>query len=128
MSVHMFNAEIGRGTMSVSDLESNINDWVASNAEWVEDTEGHSLTERNTMSGDSWHGATVRFELSDAKDNLLQKFEDKLKNKVDWYRVHYHGCDHDETDRGGCSWQDKAEWTDKDVTIPSYIPDCEVTA
>lgn len=69
----------------------------------------------------------MRFLLTDAKANLLQKFTDKLMNKVDWYRVGYHECDHDEADRTGCGWQDTAEWADTNVTTPSGVPDFEVS-
>jgi len=42
---------------------------------------------------------------------------------VDWYRVGYHACEHDESTPSACSWDDKAEWTAKDVTVPSGVPD-----
>lgn len=122
--------------MSVSDLEARIDDWVASNAEWVEDTQPHELTERNTEidgSGATYYGIDVRFLKDDTKDNLLQKFTDKLKDKVDWYRVGYHECDHDaapEEWSEGAIWDPSVtpsaeahEWTAKDATIPSGVPD-----
>lgn len=129
MAVHMFRVFIGRGPMAVSDLESNIDDWVASNAEWEGDPTEHSLIETNTEmdgSGATYYTADVRFLLDDAKDNLLQKFTDKLKEKVAWYRVGYHECSHDEHNPAPCVWQDRVEWTAKDVSIPTDIPDVEV--
>lgn len=121
----MFRVFIGRGKMSINDLKTRINNWVSSNAEWTEDSVDHTLTERNTAldgSGATYHAIDVRFLDSDAKSNLQQKCEDKLVNKCDWYRLGYHNCDHDESDRQGCSWDDEREWTAKDQTIPSAIP------
>lgn len=133
MTVHMFRVYIGRGKMSIPDLETRIDDWVQSNAEWVEDSTEHVLTERNTAldgSGATFHSIDVRFEKSNAKSNLFQKFEDKLVNKVGWYRVGYHECNHDDGAGGGCSFDaaedpnaEAREWTAKDVTIDSNIPD-----
>lgn len=99
MAVHMFRCCIGAGPMAVADLDARIDDWVASNAVWDGDSSDHTLTEVNTEpdgSGATYHAIPVRFLLDDAKDNLLQKFTDKLVNKVGWYRVGYHSCTHDE--------------------------------
>lgn len=127
MTVHMFRVFIGRGGMSLSELQTAIDDWVASNGEWTEDTVEHTLTERTTAidgTGEMYHGIDVRFLPENSKDNLLQKVTDKVENKVDWYRVGYHACTHREGDgsSGPCSWDDWEDWTDKDVSIPSGVP------
>lgn len=129
MTVHMFRCFIGRGPMSLADLEARINEWVANNAEWMGDSVPHTLSERNTAidgSGETYYGIDVRFMQSDTKANILQKFTDKLKDKVAWYRVGYHACDHDEADATLCAWNDSAEWTGKDITIPAGVPTIEV--
>lgn len=129
MTVHMFRCHIGKGGMSVSDLETRIDDWVQSNAEWADDLDEHTIIEYNTEidgSGDTYHSIPVRFLQEDTKDNLLQKFTDKVKDKIAWYRVGYHECSHDKDNSSPCEWQDKVEWTDKDVTIPDGVPDFEV--
>lgn len=131
MSVHMFRVLVGRGPMTVAELETRINDWVGSNAEWESDPVDHSLVERNTRmdgSGVAYYGVSVRFELSDAKSNLLQKFMDKLENKVAWVRVGYHECTHSEDSPSGCGWSDSVEWTANDTAIPTGIPLFEVQA
>jgi hypothetical protein len=125
----MFRAFIGRGKMSTGDLETRINDWKDENNQWENDTVDHELSERNTEidgSGEIYYGIDVRFYQDDTKDNILQKFTDKLKDKVDWYRVGYHNCPHNEEDGGPCSWDDATEWTGKDVTIPSGVPTFDV--
>lgn len=124
MTVHMFRVFVGHGPMALSDLETRINDWVASNPDWTQDTVDHTLTERNTKSdatGETYYGVDVRFTEDDTKANLLQKLEDKLKDKVAWYRVGYHACGHDGSG-GICAWGDSTEWTAKDVIIPSGVP------
>lgn len=123
----MFRCFIGRGKMSITDLETRINDWVQSNAEWENDSVEHKLTERNTQvdgSGETFYSIDVRFLPQDNKANLQQKFTDKLVNKVEWYRVGYHECTHRDGDgsSGPCSWDDWVEWTAKDVTIPTGVP------
>lgn len=130
MAVHMFRCFIGVGEMSISDLEARINDWVANNHEWPDDSVPHTLAEYNTAvdgTGEAYHGVNVRFLKDDTKDNLLQKFTGKLKDKVAWYRVGYHECTHNQTDATPCEWNDKTEWSNKDVTIPGDIPTVEVT-
>lgn len=126
----MFRVLIGRGPMGVSDLETRINDWVDSNAEWTEDSVDHSLSERNTAldgSGVVYYSVSVRFQMADSKANLLQKLGDKLKQKVDWCRIGYHACSHNENSPSGCEWSDSVEWTAKDTTIPSGVLGFEVT-
>lgn len=97
MTVHMFRCFVGRGPMSITDLETRIDDWAASNAEWEDDSVEHTLTERNTEidgSGETYWAIDVRFLPTEDKANLLQKYTDKLVNKVAWYRVGYHNCTH----------------------------------
>lgn len=120
--------------MSVADLEARIDDWVQSNAEWTDDPTDHTLSERNTEmdgSGATYYATDVRFLLTDAKSILLQKFTDKLKDKVAWFRVGYHECTHHPLDEPNqpCSF-DPAEEPTADATeetfgtaIPSGVPD-----
>lgn len=128
MTVHMFRCFIGRGGMSVSDLETRIDDWIQSNPEWDGDNVPHALTERTTDGGATYHAVDVRFIPDETKANLTQKFTDKLVDKVAWYRVGYHACTHREGDgsSGPCSWDDSTEWAAKDVTIPSGVPTFDV--
>lgn len=115
--------------MNITDLETTIDDWVDSNATWEGDSVEHTLTERNTSmdgAGETYYAIDVRFLLDNGKDNLQQKFTDKLVNKVDWYRVGYHECGHDDENGGPCSWDDTTEWTDKDVSIPTGVPTLEM--
>lgn len=93
------------------------------------------LVERNTAidgSGTDYHAIDVRFlpsgEGGDTKDNLLQKLGDKLKNKVDWYRVGYHQCTHRDGDgsSGPCDWVDSNDWPDGG-SVPSDINDFDVS-
>lgn len=121
----MFRCFIGRGEMSTSDLQDAIDDWVGSNSPWEGDNYDHTLKQRitDTDGRDTYYRVNVRFLKDNGKDNLLQKFTDKLENKVDWYRVGYHDCiGHDSNKTHNCSWEDWQDWTDKDVTIPSGVP------
>lgn len=126
MTVHMVRVIIGpNDKMTLQQANDELDKWVNNHSEWVEDSTEHHVRETNTDPSGSgvtyWRGS-YRFEYSDAKDNLLQKCEDKLTDKCDWYRLGYHVCDHDESDRQGCSWDDEREWTAKDQSIPSDVP------
>lgn len=123
----MFRCFIGKGPMSESDLETRINDWVASNGEWTDDNTPHTLDIETTgvdNSGTQYYAIDVRFLPDNSKSNILQKFTDKLKDKVDWYRVGYHPCTKRDGDgsSGPCEWTDKTEWTAKDVSVPEGVP------
>jgi hypothetical protein len=119
----MFRVYIGKGKMSLTDLETRLNDWKTSNNQWTDDSIAHELNEYRDIDGNLiCHQMSIRFEQTDTKANLLQKLTDKLENKVDWYRVGYHACDHDEENSSPCSWDDVVEWTAKDVTIPNSVP------
>lgn len=130
MTVHMIRVCIGpNDKMTLQQANDALDTWVGNHSEWVEDSVEHAVSETNTQldgSGTAYWLGSYRFGYSDAKDNLVQKCEDKIVNKCDWYRLGYHICDHDENDRGGCSWDDEREWTAKDVTIPSGVPTFEV--
>lgn len=127
MTVHMIRVCAGLGgQMAVSDIEAALDDWVSKHSEWAKDTVPHTVSEANTEpdgSGTAYALGSYRFKWEDSKDNLFQKCGDKLKKKLDWYRLGYHECDHDADERAGCSWDDKREWTDKNVTIPAGVPD-----
>lgn len=123
MTVHMFRVFVGQGPMSVPDLDSRINDWVTSNGEWEDDSIHHHLRMIRTESGDFLcHMVDVRFVPDNSKANLLQKFEDKLKDKTGWYRVGYHECNSRSQDGPCPGWSDSVEWTAKDVSIPQEVP------
>lgn len=124
MSVHMIRVVASTNGMTLSEINTVMDDWMSNQSEWEADSTNHVITERETGSGILYYGGTYRLTFdSEPKDTLLQKCGDKLKNKVDWYRLGYHVCDHDETDRTGCSWDDEREWTDAGVSIPSDVPD-----
>lgn len=111
------------------DIDATVQNWVDNHTEWIEDTVAHTITGSNTAvdgTGTKYLRGTFRFEWSDDKTVLLDNCESTLQDYVDWYRLGYHQCLHDET--GGCDWDDKREWTASNVSIPSDIPDFDVTA
>lgn len=126
MTIHMIRVYIGPNSkMSLTQAKDAWQKWVTNHSEWTNDNTKHSLNKSNTRPDGSgtmyWHGS-CRFKLTDAKSNLIQKCEDKFVDKCDWYRLGYHKCDHDESQKGGCSWDDEREWTATNQTIPSDIP------
>lgn len=124
MAVHMIRVTASaEGDYSLDQLNAAMDDWVSKQSEWTADPITHQISERGGDDGAPvYRGGNYRFLLDDAKDNLLQKCENKLTNKVAWYRLGYHSCDHDETAPSPCSWDDQREWTDTGVTIPDNVP------
>lgn len=120
MTVHMIRVIASPGGMTLSELRTALDDWVANHSEWVADVEEHQITDAPF---DDYRAGTYRFKNTDAKSNLLQKCEDKLKNNLHWFRLGYHVCDHDEPPFDNCPWDDKREWSDKDHSIPPEVPD-----
>lgn len=113
------------GGMTLSEINSAMDDWMSKQSEWVSDPTEHAVTLVEPESGAaSYYQGNYRLTFdSDTKDNILQKLGDKLKTKVDWYRVGYHQCDHDQDTGTGCFWGDEREWTSKNTnSIPSHIP------
>lgn len=124
MTVHMIRVVVSiEGNFSLDQLNAAMDDWVSKQSEWVEDPNIHHITEiPQSEDGPGFRFGNYRFHLTDAKDNLLQKCENKLANKVSWYRLGYHLCEHDSENPPPCSWDDQREWTAKDVTIPDNVP------
>lgn len=123
MGVHMIRVIASRNGMTLTEINDALDTWVDNHSEWVEDPVNHHITEEKTDSGTVYYGGNYRFHTTDAKDNLLTKCGDKLKNKVEWYRLGYHSCDHNESDRQSCSWDDEREWSNSNSSIPSDAPD-----
>lgn len=120
----MFRVMLGpNDKRSLEETNSALDTWVANHSEWTGDYQEHRVVETDTSSGYVYWNGGYRFHIVDAKDNLWTKLEDKLVNKHDWYRLGFHVCEHDDRPVGNCGWDEKREWVDKDVVIPSEIPD-----
>jgi hypothetical protein len=107
----------------VSKEEANqiIDDWKAQNTPWTEDPADHNLSASNTEldgSGTEHYVGTVRFEFSDDSDQLTQDIKYGLSGVVEWARIGYHKCDHDEDSGTGCSWDSSTEIG----TVPDDVP------
>lgn len=114
------------GGMTEAEINTALDEWVSKQSEWTADPQAHVINTSPGIDGETvYYGGTYRFtKESDAKDTLLQKCGDKLKNKLDWYRLGYHDCDHDEQASDGCSWDGEREWTSTNTaSIPADIPD-----
>jgi hypothetical protein len=124
MAVHMIRVYAAKGGYTLEEVQQAVSDWVQSHTEWTADIDDHQieLREANPDPGATeYFQGEFRFELDDAKDNLLQKAADKLKNKVPWFRLVYHQCDHDTEAGDGCSSEERWNWEGKDVTVPADV-------
>lgn len=126
MTVHMFRLCVSQSGLSQAELETRVQSWVDEHTKWEGGNTSFSvaLTQGEIGNPESeYYSGRFRFEKTDTKDNIVQKLTDKLNNKVSWYRVGYHDCSHDEIDSITCNWGSTVEWSDKDVSIPGYVPD-----
>jgi len=127
MTVHMVRVFV---EPPKGNAESAVDNWVANYSEWTADPVEHRLRKTTTEldGGGTTHlRGDWRFEdqgedptaiLSDLSDRLGQ-FQGGL-----WHRLGYHVCDHDDSDRGGCSWDEVVE----SGNVPGDIPDFGVGA
>ena len=92
MAVHMIRVVAAVDStdtpgMDLSEINQAMDDWVSKASEWESDPREHQIKQFNSeldRSGVEYFDGSYRFELTDAKDNLLTKCEDKQKKKVDW--------------------------------------------
>lgn len=69
-------------------------------------------------SGTEHYRVELAFEWSEDKSIILDQLDQYAAAYCDWHRLGYHVCDHDESDRSGCSWDEIRE----NGTVPSNIP------
>lgn len=106
--------------IDIGTIRPAFRDWVTSHNERLE-TQSADLTAGNTeldgTGADYFHGSW-RFAWTDdpvqAKDGIAAY----LSNNFTWWRIRYHACDHDEAERGGCSWDNSWEGG----TVPAGVP------
>jgi len=122
MTVHMFRVYAHNPkAYTLTEINNAVDDWIADHNRWGEDTIDHSLSVGNTAldgSGAEYLRGDFRFNQTDPRADIEFTFEQKIQPALDWYRIGYHECDHDEESDTGCSWQDVMEYG----TIPSDIP------
>ena len=112
---------------NIGETQANqlVNQWLEDNTPWTDDPTPHEV--RKTQAGIDGAGTeyfvgSVRFEFSDDKPDLFDQIETDCGGVLDWHRIVYHVCTHDEDNPQPCSWDEKHECGD----IPSDIPDFEV--
>jgi hypothetical protein len=107
----------------VSKEEANqiIDTWKSQNTPWTDDPADHNLNfTKPTPEGDTeCFVGTIRFEFFDDADKLTQDIKYGLSGVVDWARIGYHECDHDEGSGTGFSWDSSTEFG----TVPDDVPE-----
>jgi len=122
MTTHMFRVYAHNpDAYTLTEINSIVNGWIADHDRWSEDTVDHSLSVTNTSAdgtGIEYLHGDFRFNQTVPKADIEFAFEQKIQPALDWYRIGYHECEHDEESGSGCSWQDVLEYG----PIPSDIP------
>jgi hypothetical protein len=108
----------------VSILKANeiVNTWKNQHTPWTADPASHKLdVHRPNVEGTApeCFVGTVRFEFSDDASQLTQDIKYGLSGVVEWARIGYHECDHDEDSGSGCSWDSSTEFG----TVPDDVPE-----
>lgn len=119
MTVHMVRLylEPPRGN-----AEQAVENWVANHPEWTDDPVAHTLREVDPPDGTAYAVGSFRFTQSVPNTALLDDLEQRLANIQGglWYRIGYHECDHDESDRADCAWA--ADETRESGGVPLGVP------
>lgn len=119
MTVHMIRLVAEEPPdYSVEEIRTAVEDWVNRYSETLT-TERLTVTKQEGGTGTVYLLGQWRFAWAEDATVMLDDLESSLQTYVAWYRLGYHQCDHDETDRGGCSWDREREYG----TVPDDIPD-----
>lgn len=65
------------------------------------------FSQTETLDGTQYYKGNFRVTLNDKeneKNDLTEQIEKEVDKSASWWRVRWHECDHDEENRGGCSW------------------------
>lgn len=124
MTVHMLRLYAEPpGQMPANALENAIAGMT--NSPWTADPDPASgnLTESNTEmdgSGTRFVAGSYRYLIDSSEPHPLNEMQANLESVVEWYRIMYHVCDHDEDTGEGCSWNTDSPYDSGPV--PSDIP------
>lgn len=111
MTVHMLRVATSRpGNVTLEQARTAVRDWLTRH-QWLDHPDDFQLQE---AAGDdpetlTWWVGDFRFELDEDRGSILSDAENTLQGLVDWYRLAYHGCDHDQPGVG-CSWNETREF------------------
>lgn len=124
MTVHMIRlySEPPKNANHFDRMWTACENWVATYSEALQTDrlELTHITETDEGAASEHTTGVWRFEMTADANTLLADLEADLQAEVNWYRLKYHSCDHDESTQGGCSWDDTQ--TREFGTIPVGIP------
>lgn len=105
-------------SVSFSDVESTVQSWKDNHEEVLtEKRSSLSHIEKDEYNKVEQFRGFWRFSLNEDKQNLIDEIENALKNNFKWWVVRHHLCDHDETERGDCSW----DYENSQGTVPEGV-------
>jgi len=102
MSVHSIKI-VASKSISLDDAQMYVEAWI-DNHEFRSNVGYSDLGVVNTKmdgSGTDYFQGRWRFDFQEDKASLLDEIDQTLANYVDWHKVEYHICDHDDPS-GGC--------------------------
>lgn len=116
MTTHMIRvwSEPPNNTNHLNRMQTACEDWAARYSETLTTqrlTLSHSEPDESEGDVDYTTGYW-RFDWSEDATALLDDLEADLQGEVDWARIRYHSCNHDDPDSAGsgCSWEETREF------------------
>lgn len=121
MTVHMIKiwSEYPNNDNHFNRMYQACEDWASNYAETLE-TQRLALTRFTADETTNHTAGWWRFEWHEDATPLLDDLESDLQSEVEYYRIRYHSCDHDEASGDGCSWDESQ--TREYGTVPEGIP------
>lgn len=127
MTVHMFRI-VAEKPSDVDETQANqlVDQWLQTHTPWAEDPTPHriDLVDDPLSNAPVHFSGDVRFERDIDMVTIREQITTDIAGIASWHRIAYHKCTHDEDSASPCSWDDVTE----DGTVPSDVPDFEVTA
>ena len=121
MTVHMIRvwSEYPNNDNHFNRMTSACENWVSNYSETLE-TQRLSLTRITDVESTNYTTGYWRFAWHEGATVLLDDLETGLQSEVEYYRIRYHSCSHDETAGAACSWDESM--TREYGTVPAGIP------
>ena len=121
MTVHMVRvwSEYPNNDNHFNRMHQACENWVSNHSETLE-TQRLPLTRITDVETTNHTDGFWRFAWHEDAPTLLDNLESALQAEVDYYRIRYHSCSHDETSRHRCTWDESM--TREYGTVPAGIP------
>jgi hypothetical protein len=121
--IHMFRIVAGKPpSVGVTQANQLVDQWLATYTPWADDPTPHGITLVDDPITDAppHFRCDLRFERDSSMTTIRDQIETDLSDMVNWYRIVYHECLHDENSGGACSWESVTDYGQPPSDIPTF--------